>query len=467
MTTKMMTAGGSARWRAEIMAAMKLGWPLILTNLSQAALTATDVILIGRLGSDILASAVLSTSFYHTTMVFCMGVVTAVMPMVAMTLGKNRHSVREVRRTVRQGLWTAIMICIPFWIMLWHAEGIFIALGQRPDVAARSIELMRTLQWALLPYLGYIVLRSFLAALEKPLWTLLIAMMAIAFNALAAWSLIYGHFGLPAMGLRGAGIATSLSSFMMFFGLAIVIMVDKKFRRYAMFGRFWRADWPRLLELWRLGLPMGLAFVFESSIFYAAVLMMGKISPTSLAAHAIAMQVASLSFMVPLGFGQVATVRVGRAYGARDAKGLYYAGWSAYYLGIGFMALMAILIAIMPKVFIGVFLNLHDPANAAVIQLAMSYLVLAAIFQIFDGGQVVAAGMLRGLQDTRIPMYLAFLGYWGIGLPLGAALAFWADWKGTGVWVGLAAGLAVVAVFMTRRWMRRLDVETRRFQTMG
>lgn len=467
MTTQMMTAGGSARWRAEMMAAMKLGWPLILTNLSQAALTATDVILIGRMGPDVLASAVLATSFYHTTMIFCMGLVTAVMPMVAMTLGKNRHSVREVRRTVRQGLWTAIMICIPFWIMLWHAEGIFIALGQRPDVAARSIELMRTLQWALLPYLGYIVLRSFLAALEKPLWTLLIAMMAIVFNALAAWSLIYGHFGLPALGLRGAGIATSLSSFMMFFGLAMVIVTHKKFRRYAMFGRFWRPDWPRLLELWRLGLPMGLTFVFESSIFYAAVLMMGKISPTALAAHAVAMQVASLSFMVPLGFGQVATVRVGRAYGARDANGLYYAGYSAYYLGIGFMALMAVLMTIMPKVFIGAFLNLHDPANTAVIQLAMSYLVLAAIFQIFDGGQVVAAGMLRGLQDTRIPMYLAFLGYWGIGLPLGAALAFWADWKGTGVWVGLAAGLAVVAVFMTRRWMRRLDVETRRFQTLG
>ncbi len=467
MTTYIMPASGTARWRAEFISAMKLGWPLILTNLSQAALTATDVILIGRLGPDTLASAVLSTSFYHTTMIFCMGLVTAVMPMVAITLGKNRHSVREVRRTVRQGLWTAIMISVPFWIMLWNAEHIFIALGQRPDVAARSIELMHTLQWALLPYLGYIVLRSFLAALEKPLWTLLIAMMAIAFNALAAWSLIFGHFGLPALGLRGAGIATTMSSWMMFFGLALVIVTHKKFRRYAMFGRFWRPDWPRLLELWRLGLPMGLTFVFESSIFYAAVLMMGKIGPTSLAAHAVAMQIASLSFMVPLGFGQVATVRVGRAYGARDAKGLYYAGWSAYMLGIGFMALMALLMTIMPNFFIGAFLNLHDPVNVDVIPLAASFLILAAVFQIFDGGQVVAAGMLRGLQDTRIPMFLALLGYWGIGLPLGAALAFWADWKGMGVWVGLAAGLAMVAVLMTRRWIKRLEAETHRLNQLG
>jgi MATE family multidrug resistance protein len=464
MATQATSVSGSARWWTEFAGAMKLGWPLILTNLSQAALTATDVILIGRLGPDILASAVLATSFYHTTMIFCMGLVTAVMPMVAITLGKNKHSVREVRRTVRQGLWTAIMISIPFWFMLWNAEHIYIALGQQPDVAARSSEFMHTLQWALLPYLGYIALRSFLAALEKPLWTLLIALMAIVFNALAAWSLIFGHFGLPAMGLRGAGIATTLSSFMMFFGLAMVLVIHKQFRRYAMFGRFWRPDWPRLIELWRLGLPMGLTFVFESSIFYAAVLMMGKIGPTSLAAHAVAMQVASLSFMVPLGFGQVATVRVGRAFGARDAQGLYYAGWSAYILGISFMALMAILMMIMPKVFIGAFLNLNDPANAAVIQLAMSYLVLAAVFQIFDGGQVVAAGMLRGLHDTRIPMFLALLGYWGIGLPLGALLAFWADWKGMGIWIGLAAGLAMVAVLMTKRWIKLLAIETQRLQ---
>ncbi|MGU3574388.1 MATE family efflux transporter [Brucellaceae bacterium C25G] len=467
MTIQILPESGAARWRAEFISAIKLGWPLILTNLSQAVLTATDVIYIGRMGPDTLASAMLAISFYHTTMIFCMGLVTAVMPMVALTLGKNRHSVREVRRTVRQGLWTAIMISVPCWIMLWNADHIFLALGQSPDVVVRSVELMQTLQWALLPYLGYIVLRSFLAAIERPLWTLLIAALAIAFNALAAWILIFGHFGFPAMGLRGAGIATTLSSFMMFFGLAIVLVTHRKFRRYSMFGRFWRPDWPRLAELWRLGLPMGLTFVFESSIFYAAVLMMGIIGPTALAAHAITMQVASLSFMVPLGFGQVATVRVGRAYGAGDAKGIYYAGWSAYMMGIGFMALMALLMTFIPKVFIGAFLTLNDPANTAVIQLAMSYLMLAAFFQIFDGGQVVAAGMLRGLQDTRIPMYLALLGYWGIGLPLGAALAFWADWKGTGVWLGLAAGLAIVAVLMTRRWIKLLNIQTRHLAQLG
>ena len=376
---------GANRWLAEIGASLKLGWPLIFTNLSQAALTATDVILIGRLGPDILASAVLATSFYHTSMIFCMGLVSAVMPMIAMTLGRHRHSVRDVRRTVRQGLWSAILICIPIWLMLWQAEAIFLFMGQEPEIAARSAEFMHFLQWALLPYLGYIVLRCFLAAMEKPLWTLLIAAFAILFNALAAWSLIFGHFGLPALGLKGAGIATTLSSTMMLLGLALVIVTHKKFRRYRLFGRFWRSDWPRLLDLWRLGLPMALTFTFETTIFYAAVLMMGIIGPTALAAHAIAMQIASLSFMVPLGFGQVATVRVGRAYGAGNREAVNYAGWSAYALGVGFMAVMGALMILIPRVFIGAFIDISLPENAAVIEMCVSFLVFAALFQTVDG----------------------------------------------------------------------------------
>jgi MATE family multidrug resistance protein len=453
--TAMTQTQTSSRWGREIVSSFKLGWPLIFTNLSQAALTATDVILIGRLGADTLAAAVLTTSFYHSMMIFCMGLVSATLPMMAMALGRNRHSVRDVRRTVRQGFWTAIIICIPFWILLWNAESVFLFMGQRPDIAAHSVQMMHTLQWAMLPYLGYIGLRSFLAAMERPLWTLLIAAFAIVFNAIAAYSLIFGKFGMPELGIRGAGIATTASSWMMFFGLVVVVSTHKKFRRYRLFGRFWRPDWPRFIELWRIGLPMALTFAFETTIFYAAVLMMGKISPTSLAAHAVAMQIASLSFMVPLGFGQVATVRVGRAYGAGNREAVAYAGWSAYALGVGFMGFMGLMMILMPKVFISAFLDINDPANAEVIRLCVSFLAFAALFQIVDGAQAVAAGMLRGLRDTRIPMFLALLGYWGVGLPLGALLAFTFNFEGVGVWIGLASGLAIVAVLMTHRWRRR------------
>ncbi|URQ74405.1 MAG: MATE family efflux transporter [Candidatus Ochrobactrum gambitense] len=444
------------RWGRELSAALKLGWPLILTNVSQAALTATDVIFIGRLGKDTLASALLATSFYHTLVIFSMGLVSAVMPMIAIALGRNRHSVRDVRRTVRQGFWTAIIISIPIWVVLWHCEEIFLFLGQQPDIAARSTDFMHTLQWALLPYLFYIVLRSFFAAMEKPMWTLLIAGAAIGFNALAGWTLIFGHFGFPRMELHGAGIATTLSSLMMFLGMAAITLRHRRFRRYHLFGRFWRPDWPRLRELWRIGFPMALTFVFETSIFYAAVVMMGRISATAMAAHAVAIQIASLSFMVPLGFGQVATVRVGRAYGAGNPKAVAYAGWSAYALGVGFMMIMGLLMVLIPRLFIGVFLDLHDPENLAVMELAVSFLALAALFQTVDGAQAVAAGMLRGMRDTRVPMFLALLGYWGVGLPLGALLAFKVGMGGQGIWLGLAAGLGIVAVMMTLRWRRHL-----------
>ncbi|MDH7784674.1 MATE family multidrug resistance protein [Ochrobactrum sp. 19YEA23] len=444
------------RWGRELSAALKLGWPLILTNVSQAALTATDVIFIGRLGKDTLASALLATSFYHTLVIFSMGLVSAVMPMIAIALGRNRHSVRDVRRTVRQGFWTAIIISMPIWVVLWHCEEIFLFLGQQPDIAARSTDFMHTLQWALLPYLFYIVLRSFFAAMEKPMWTLLIAGAAIGFNALAGWTLIFGHFGFPRMELHGAGIATTLSSLMMFLGMAVITLRHRRFRRYHLFGRFWRPDWPRLRELWRIGFPMALTFVFETSIFYAAVVMMGRISATAMAAHAVAIQIASLSFMVPLGFGQVATVRVGRAYGAGNPKAVAYAGWSAYALGVGFMMIMGLLMVLIPRLFIGVFLDLHDPENLAVMELAVSFLALAALFQTVDGAQAVAAGMLRGMRDTRVPMFLALLGYWGVGLPLGALLAFKVGMGGQGIWLGLAAGLGIVAVMMTLRWRRHL-----------
>lgn len=442
-------------WVSELKSTLSLGWPLILTNLAQTILTATDLALIGRLGADSLASAALAASLYHAVMIFCLGLVSAVMPLIASILGARPHAVRDVRNTIRHGLWSAVLICIPVWLLLWNADSVLIMMGQHPDVASRSLEFMHTLQWALLPFLGYIVLRSFLNAMESPTWTLAVACTAIAFNALAAWCLIFGNFGFPALGLAGAGLASFCSSLLMFGGLVLVVSRHRRFRRYHLFGHLFDLDFNRLRQLWRLGLPIGATMAFETTIFYAAVVMMGLIGQTALAAHAIAMQIASIGFMVPLGFGQVATIRVGRAYGARDAAGMARAGWSAYALGVGFMVITASLMLFSPKLLIGLFIDIGNPENAEVVRLGIGFLALAALFQLADGAQVVCAGMLRGIHDTRVPMLLAALGYWGIGLPLGAALAFGAGMGGAGVWLGLAAGLGTVALLMTRRWMRR------------
>lgn len=442
-------------WRGEAFATIALAWPMILTNLAQTAMTATDVMMMGRLGPDALAAGALGSNLYFAPMIFGLGLMLATSPMLAFELGRRRHSVRDLRRTVRQGLWMAACVSLPVWAILWNTEAILNAMGQEPRLSALAGEYARTLQWSVLPFYGYIVLRSFISALERPGWALVIVLLAVCFNAAANWVLMFGNLGFPALGISGSGWATTLSSTLMFLGLALVVSRDRQFRRYHLFGRFWRADWPRFLALLRLGLPIAGLLTFEVTVFNGAAFVMGLIDANALAAHAIAIQVCSLTFMVPLGLGQAATVRVGLFFGAGDPGGVRRAGWTAFALGVSFMALMALVMLAWPRPLIGAFLDLGDPANAVVAGIAVTFLSFAALFQIVDGAQAVAAGMLRGLQDTKLPMIFAGLGYWGVGMPLGVFLAFPGGLGGSGVWIGLSAGLAVVAALLLWRWLRR------------
>lgn len=448
---------GSTRgaWGAEARATLALAWPLILTNLAQTAMTATDVVLLGWLGADALAAGALGSNLYFATMIFGLGITTASAPMFARELGRKSHSVRDVRRTVRQAMWAAVVIALPIWIVLWHCEDVLLLMGQEPRLAAAAGEYMRALQWSILPFFFFLVLRSFVSALERPLWAMVIGVAAVVVNAVVAWALIFGHLGLPTLGLVGAGIATTFSTVLMFLALAVVVYTDRKFRRYHLLGRFWRADWPRFRELWRLGLPIGGTLVFEVTVFNASTFLMGLIGAASIAAHSIALQIASLCFMVPLGLSQAATVRVGRAYGANDPEGIRRAGWTAFVMGTGFMVVTALTMVLLPRTLVGLFLDLGTPANAPVIELAVSFLFLAALFQLADGGQAVAAGMLRGLHDTRVPMIYAGVGYWAIGLVAGVVLAFVFKFDGIGIWIGLATGLVVVAILLIARWLNR------------
>ncbi|HEX8364414.1 MAG TPA: MATE family efflux transporter [Allosphingosinicella sp.] len=442
-------------WRGEARATLALALPLILTNVAQALIHATDVVLLGWAGSRTLAAATLGINVYFAFLIFGLGLMTASAPMLARELGARRHSVRDVRRTVRQTMWAAVAICLPVWAILWHTSPLLVLLGQDPLLAADAQLFVRALMWGMLPYFFYLVLRSFISALERPLWSLWVGLFAVLFNALLNYGLIFGRFGLPAMGLQGAGIGSACANLVMFAGLALVVLLDRRFRRYRLFGRFWRADWERFRAVWRLGLPIAVTLGLEVTIFNAAVFLMGLIGTDSLAAHAIAIQIASLSFMVPLGLGQAVTVRVGLAYGRRDRSGIAVAGWTALGLAVAFMGLMALVMIAAPGLLVSAFLDPADPANGPVTRLAISFLVIAALFQIVDGAQVVGAGMLRGLHDTRVPMLYAAFGYWIVGLLTGVGLAFGLGWDGVGLWVGLATGLGVVAVLMIARWMRR------------
>jgi MATE family multidrug resistance protein len=439
----------------EIRATLLLAYPLVLTNVTQALIHATDVVLLGWAGPRTLAAGSLGVNLYTAFVIFGMGLVTATAPMLARELGARRHSVREVRRTVRQGMWAAAAFALPVLAILWNGEAILLAIGQDPVLAADAAGFLRALQWGFLPALLFLVLRSFVAALERPIWSLVISIAGVLCNAFLNYVLIFGHLGFPALGLLGSGIGSAITNLLMFVGMALVVTRHPRFRRYRLFGRFWRSDWARFRDVWKLGLPIAVTLGLEITIFNAAVFIMGLFGTASLAAHAIAIQIAALSFMVPLGLSQAVTVRVGLALGRNDAAGITRAGWTSFTLGVGFMALMGLLMLAAPHSLVYLFLDESDPANAPVIALAVSFLGVAALFQIFDGAQAVGAGMLRGLHDTTVPMVYAACGYWVIGLGVGLALAFGADWRGLGIWVGLASGLAVVSVLMLTRWMRR------------
>ncbi|MEA3008352.1 MAG: multidrug resistance protein family [Sphingomonadales bacterium] len=442
-------------WREEIRATVALAWPLVLTNVSQSLIQSTDVLLLGWAGSRVLAAATLGINLYYAFFIFGIGLVIAASPMVARELGARRNSVRDVRRTVRQTMWSAVAMVIPVWLVLWHTRAILVAIGQDPQLAAAAESFVRALMWGMLPALWYLVLRSFVAALEKPAWSLVVGIAAVVLNAFLNYALIFGRFGFPELGLRGAGIGSTCANSFMFLAMALVVVVHPRFRRYRLFGRFWVADWERFREVWRLGFPIAVTLALEITIFNAAVFLMGLIGPASLAAHAVALQIAAFSFMVPLGLSQAVTVRVGLAFGRRDREGIARAGWTAFVLGVSFMALMAIVMLAMPHRLVELFLDPVDPANAPVIALAVSFLFLAALFQVFDGAQSVGAGMLRGLHDTKVPMAFAAFSYWGVGLLTAVGLAFGLGWEGVGIWTGLALGLAAAAGLMLLRWVRR------------
>ncbi|NUQ19272.1 MAG: MATE family efflux transporter [Sphingomonas sp.] len=453
----------SREWLGELRSTLALAWPLILANLTQQAIQATDVLLMGRLGASQLAAATLALNLTFTFNLLMLGLVTASSPMMATALGQRFNAVRDVRRTFRAGLWLVAIMLPPYWLLLWHIGALMRAFGEAPELARQGQTFMRAYMWCTAPWLLFQLLRNFVSALERPRVVLWLSLGGIALNGLLSWSLIFGHFGLPALGLPGGGLGSTLTWFILCGALVLVTVSERQFRRFHLFGHWWRFDRQRTMALVRLGWPIGATMALEMGVFALAAYFMGWIGAPAVAAHAVALQLAALTFMVPLGLGQAATVRVGLALGRRDEVGIARAGWTAWIIGVAFMGTMALVMWSIPRRLVTLFL-VDVPQNAVTIALAVGFLRVAAAFQLVDGAQVIGAGMLRGLHDTRWPLLFALVGYWLVGLGIGSWLAFAADWKGLGIWIGLAAGLASVAALMLARWLMRKGLGLTRLQ---
>jgi MATE family multidrug resistance protein len=450
-----LTGSAPATAGAEMRALVLLAGPLVAANLLQMATYAIDVIFVARLGTVELAAATLGVYLYSVIMWSLIGLVGAAAPVIAAELGRRRHAVRQVRRSFRMALWLAVLASLPFIVLLANGERLMLLADQDPHVARRAGAFLDILLFALIPAATSGVMRVTASALGRQGWTTAIAAVALCVNLLGNWLLVFGHAGFPALGLEGSALASVITSIAMCLAYAAILVLDRRLRRYRLFGKWWRPEWSRLREIVRLGTPIALTMTFEGALFSTAGFLMGLIGVTEVGAHAIALQIAAIAFQVPFGVAQAATIRVGMAYGAGDRVWIARAGWSALVGGIGFMAVTATLLVLFPRPFISIYIDVDAPANARLVALALQYLVIAALFQLFDGGQAVAAGVLRGLQDTRMPMIIAAFGYWVIGFGTALLLGFVAKWQGLGIWIGLAAGLAAVAAMLFWRWIRR------------
>lgn len=447
------SAGGL--WLAEARATFGLAWPLILTSLATIAISTTDVVMMGWLGPRELAAGALGHHLFFPMFLLGMGVVLSVAPIVAQHLGAGEA--REVRRALRQGLWVSLVVGLPLSLLLWESGAFLRYLGQEAILAALAEDYLRAALWGLTPAFGFVALRGFVTAHGRTRAVLVITLMAVAINALGNYGLMFGNFGLPRLELVGAGISSSLVQLFTFVALLAFAVADPAFRRYRLLERFWRPDWPLFFEIWRVGLPIGLGIVSGSAFFSGTAILMGLIGEEALAAHAIALQSVGVSFMVPLGISQAAMVRVGLHAGAGDAASVGRAGWSALAIGLAFMVLTAAAFLFGGRTIIGFFLDLDQAANVMVGELAVSLLIIAACFQFGDGAQVILAGALRGLKDTRMPMVLAFIGFLPLGLASSWLLAFDAGFGPLGVWGGMVVGLYSVTVLMAWRFARRGD----------
>lgn len=440
-------------WGAELRATFALAWPLVIAQLAQTALTTTDVIMMGWLGPQPLAAGTLATTFLMPFLLLGIGIVGAVAPLIAQARGAR--DIKAVRRIARQGFWVAILLAVLLIPVILQIRPVFTLLGQDPVATGRAEEYIQVAVWLLFPALAIIVLRSLLSAFEATRIILLITVGGVLVNAIGNYLLMFGTLGLPRLELRGAALSTVLTNLVMFVVMLAYVLRHRRFKRFYVLLRFWKPDWPRFREIFRIGTPIGLTVLAEVGLFTAAALLMGGIGTDEVAAHAIALQCASMAFMVPLGLGIAATVRVGHAYGRSDPEGIRKAGWTAFALGVGFMAIASALFLSAGPTIVTLFLDPRVPENANALALAASFLAVAGVFQLVDGAQVVAAHALRGLSDTKIPMLFAILGYWGVGLPTSYVLGFVLDWRGVGIWSGLAVGLAFVAVVLVARFAMR------------
>lgn len=444
-TAPRTSVGGQAR------GLLALGLPLVGSHVAQMLIGVTDTVMMGWYDVTGLAALSISAPLFYIVFIFGSGFAFAVAPMVAASIAGGDE--KQTRRVTRMGLWLSIGFGALMLPVFFFAEPIFLALGQTPEVAQEAGRYLPWMGMGMIPALLVQVMKSYLSALELTRAILLAVIGAAGVNALVNYALIFGHFGAPELGIVGAGVASLFSHAASL--LALTIYALRKRPDHELLKNFHRPDPEALATVFRVGLPIGLTLLAETGLFAASGIMMGWLGTIPLAAHGIALNIASLTFMVPLGLSQAVTVRVGGAWGRRDPEAVRAASLAGMILAMTAALVTVTAFLVIPETLIGLFIDPDDPDRPAIIATGVSLLAMAALFQLVDFGQVMGLGMLRGVQDTRVPMVYAIASYWAVGLPVSYVLGFPLGLGGVGIWLGLCTGLALACISMQLRFWRR------------
>ena len=448
MTTQPLSYAGHFR------ASIKLGAPLVASNLAMFAIHLTDSIMLGWYDVVALAAATIAGSLFFVAFIVGSGFGQAVTPLVA--TAAEQESDQQVRRATRMGIWLSIIYGVIFTVPFFWTEAILIGIGQTPEVSAYGDDYLRIAIFGLVPALLVMVLKSFLAALEHTaviLWTTIITAIA---NAGLNYVLIFGNFGAPELGIKGAAIASVAMH-----TLTLILLMGyslKVLPQFELLRNFFKPDPDAMGRVFQLGWPIGITALLEAGLFTASSIMMGWIGTIELAAHGIAIQLASLLFVIHVALAQAGTVRAGRAMGRSDSLGLKRGAVAVTVLSLIVVALTMPLFIFVPEPLVAIFIAPDETEKEAVLRIGAMLLAFAAVFQLMDAMQVIALGLLRGLQDTKVPMVFAAVSYWMVGLPMSYILAFPIGYGPAGLWAGLVIGLLVAAVLLMSRFVRRVQI---------
>ena len=454
-TTESASHSASVSWqvanlRTEAGQLLTLGLPVIGSQLAQIAMNFVDTVMAGNLSPQALAAVALGSSIWTTTVLFVIGLLMAVTATVSQLFGAGRNE--EIGRFVRQALWLSQGLGMFCFIFIRNIDPLFFWLEIEHEIIPTTVGYLDAITWGLPAMCGFIVLRHCSEGVSMTRPVLLISLIGLLTNIGGNYVFMYGRLGLPAMGAVGCGWATALVMWMMLLSITIYLLVQPYYQRFYLFRRF---DWPRrdyLVETLLLGLPIGISLFLEASLFATVALLMGSIGINAVAGHQIAINFASITFMVPLGLSMAITVRVGQAQGRGSPGEGRRSAFVGLVLALAFMAVSATTMLSFPETIVGIYTD--DPVVRTI---AIDLLLMAAIFQISDGAQVAGAGALRGLKDTTVPMVITLVAYWGMGLPLGYTLGIERSMGPQAMWLGLIAGLTVAAICLNSRfyWVTR------------